>query len=115
AAGRRAAQGEDPLAAVRAEVVRHAAGRLRGPLPPWVWGLRMWPSAEGLDEEARRLTGLTPYARAAWVLGRFDGLDEEAVAAVLEQAGAADPMGEVRAARAAASGSGAALAAPGAA
>ncbi|MFI1452487.1 hypothetical protein [Streptomyces roseus] len=115
AAGRRAAQGEDPLAAVRAEVVRHAAGRLRGPLPPWVWGLRMWPSAEGLDEEARRLTGLTPYARAAWVLGRFEGLDEEAVAAVLEQAGAADPTGEVRAARAAASGPGAALAAPGAA
>ncbi|GHE57923.1 hypothetical protein [Streptomyces vinaceus] len=117
AAGRRADRGGDPLAAVRAEVVRHAAGRPRGPLPPWVWGLRMWPSAEGLDEEARRLTGLTPYARAAFVLGRFDGLDEEAAAAVLARAGAGDPAGEVRAAGAAGAGApagaGAAPAAPG--
>ncbi|MFF4098955.1 hypothetical protein [Streptomyces sp. NPDC001903] len=104
AAGRRARQGADPLAAVRAEVVRHAAGRPRGPLPPWVWGLRMWPSAEGLDEAARGLAGLTPYARAAYVLGRFDGLDEDAAARVLEQAGAGDPAGEVRAARAAGAG-----------
>ncbi|MEV6578691.1 hypothetical protein AB0M92_11090 [Streptomyces sp. NPDC051582] len=111
AAGRRAGQGGDPLAAVRAEVVRHAAGRLRRPLPPWVWGLRMWPSAEGFDEEARRLTGLTPHARAAFVLCRFDGLDEEAAAAVLAQAGAGDPTGAVRAARAAGAGAGAAGAA----
>ncbi|MFE2145408.1 hypothetical protein ACFXA3_27350 [Streptomyces sp. NPDC059456] len=107
AAGRRARQGGDPLAAVRAEVVRHAAGRPRGPLPPWVWGLRMWPSAEGLDEAARGLAGLTPYARAASVLCRFDGLDEDAAAGVLEQAGAGDPAAEVRAARAAGAGPGA--------
>ncbi|MFK0232552.1 hypothetical protein [Streptomyces vinaceus] len=106
AAGRRAGRGGDPLEAVRAEVVRHAAGRPRGPLPPWVWGLRMWPSAEGLDEEARRLTGLTPYARAAFVLRRFDGLDEEAAAAVLARAGAGDPAGEVRAAGATGTGAG---------
>ncbi|MFD7078782.1 hypothetical protein [Streptomyces sp. NPDC059918] len=112
AAGRRARQGGDPLTAVRAEVVRHAAGGLRGPLPPWVWGLRMWPSAEGLDEEARKVTGLTPYARAAFVLCRFDGLDEKTAAAVLAQAGAADPAGGVRAARAAGAGPGAAVAAP---
>ncbi|MFI5666151.1 hypothetical protein [Streptomyces sp. NPDC051704] len=115
AAGRRARQGGDPLAAVRAEVVRHAAGRLRGPLPPWVWGLRMWPSAEGLDEAARGLAGLTPYARAAYVLCRFDGLGEDAAAGVLEQAGAGDPAGEVRAARAAAAGPGATGVAAGAA
>ncbi|MFF4293917.1 hypothetical protein ACFY0N_09675 [Streptomyces vinaceus] len=114
AAGRRAGQGGDPLAAVRAEVVRHAAGRPRGPLPPWVWGLRMWPSAEGLDEEARRLAGLTPYARAAFVLCRFDGLDEEAAAAVLARAGAGDPAGDVRAAGAAAGAAGAAGAGGGA-
>ncbi|MFI8263744.1 hypothetical protein [Streptomyces sp. NPDC085665] len=114
AAGRRARQGGDPLAAVRAEVVRHAAGRLRGPLPPWVWGLRMWPSAEGLDEAARGLAGLTPYARAAYVLCRFDGLGGDAAAEVLEQAGAGDPAGEVRAARAAAAGPGASEVAPGA-
>ncbi|RST04332.1 hypothetical protein EF910_17450 [Streptomyces sp. WAC07149] len=98
AAGRRARQGGDPLAAVRAEVVRYAAGRgLRGPLLPWVWGLRMWPSAEELDEAARALAGLSPYARAAHVLCRFDGLDEEAAEGVLAQAGAGDPGGEVRA------------------
>ncbi|MFE2481634.1 hypothetical protein ACFXDA_37525, partial [Streptomyces sp. NPDC059389] len=110
AAGRRARQGGDPLAAVRAEVVRHAAGRLRGPLPPWVWGLRMWPSAEGLDEAARGLAGLTPFARAAYVLCRFDALGGDAAAQVLEHAGAGDSAGEVRAVRAAAAG-----AAPGAA
>ncbi|MGE7386244.1 hypothetical protein ACQKM2_12295 [Streptomyces sp. NPDC004126] len=101
AAGRRAGQGGDALAAVRAEVVRYAAGRGRGPLLPWVWGLRMWPSAEELDEAARALAGLSPYARAAHVLCRFDGLDEDAAAGVLAQAGAGDPAGEVRAALAA--------------
>ncbi|WP_331728424.1 hypothetical protein [Streptomyces sp. NBC_00158] len=107
AAGRRARQGGDPLAAVRAEVVRYAAGRLRGPFPPWVWGLRMWPSAEGLDEAARALAGLPPYARAAHVLCRFDGLDEDAAAEVLARAGAEDPAGAVRTALAAATGPGA--------
>ncbi|MER6778538.1 MULTISPECIES: hypothetical protein [unclassified Streptomyces] len=115
ASGRRTRQGGDALAAVRAEVVRHAAGRLIGPLPPWVWGLRMWPSAEGLDEAARGLAGLTPYARAAYVLCRFDGLGEDAAAEVLEQAGAGGPADEVRAARAAAAAPGAAGATPGAA
>lgn len=108
AAGRRARQGGDPLSAVRAEVVRYAAGRLRGPFPPWVWGLRMWPSAEGLDEEARALAGLSPYARAAHVLCRFDGLDEDAAAGVLARAGAAEPAAEVRAALADATAPGAA-------
>ncbi|MFH7598759.1 hypothetical protein WDV06_27235 [Streptomyces racemochromogenes] len=102
AAGRRVRRDGDALATVRAEVVRHAAGRLRGPLPPWVWGLRMWPSAEGLDEAARALAALEPYARAAYVLCRFDGLDGEAAAGVLEQAGAPDPADAVRVARAAA-------------
>ncbi|MFF2196743.1 hypothetical protein [Streptomyces sp. NPDC058157] len=104
AAGRRARQGGDPLSAVRAEVVRYAAGRLRGPFPPWVWGLRMWPSAEGLDEEARALAGLSPHARAAHVLCRFDGLDEAEAVEVLAAAGATDPAAEVRAALAAAAG-----------
>ncbi|GAA3386073.1 hypothetical protein [Streptomyces racemochromogenes] len=102
AAGRRARRGGDVLAAVRAEVVRYSAGRgPRGPLLPWVWGLRMWPSAEELDEAARALAGLSPYARAAHVLCRFDGLEEDAAAEVLARAGAGDPAGEVRAALAA--------------
>ncbi|MEV7616513.1 hypothetical protein [Streptomyces sp. NPDC089799] len=104
AAGRRARHGADPLAAVRAEVVRRAAGRRRGPFPPWVWGLRMWPTAEGLDEVARGLAGLSPYARAAHVLCRYDGLDQDTAADVLAQAGAGDPGGEVRAALAAGTG-----------
>ncbi|MFF3621058.1 hypothetical protein [Streptomyces sp. NPDC002467] len=108
AAGRRARQGGDPLAAVRAEVVRRAAGRRRGPFPPWVWGLRMWPTAEGLDEAARGLAGLSPYARAAHVLCRYDGLDEDTAAEVLAEAGAGDPGGEVRAALASGAGPGAA-------
>ncbi|MFJ8166567.1 hypothetical protein ACIRBY_37385 [Streptomyces sp. NPDC096136] len=107
-AGRRARQGGDPLVAVRAEVVRHAAGRRRGPFPPWVWGLRMWPTAEGLDEAARGLAGLSPYARAAHVLCRYDGLDEDTAAEVLAQAGAGDPGGGVRAALAPGAGPGAA-------
>ncbi|MFI8497623.1 hypothetical protein ACIGFK_03750 [Streptomyces sp. NPDC085524] len=106
AAGRRARQGGDPLAAVRAEVVRRAAGRRRGPFPPWVWGLRMWPTAEGLDQAARGLAGLSSYARAAHVLCRYDGLDEDAAAVVLAQAGAGDPGGEVQAALAAGTGPG---------
>ncbi|RSS63408.1 hypothetical protein EF912_03370 [Streptomyces sp. WAC07061] len=108
AAGRRARRGGDVLAAVRAEVVRYSAGRgPRGPLLPWVWGLRMWPSAEELDEAARALAGLSPYARAAHVLCRFDGLEEDAAAEVLARAGAGDPAGEVRAALAAGGAAGA--------
>ncbi|MEW1639584.1 hypothetical protein AB0469_36695 [Streptomyces sp. NPDC093801] len=105
-AGRRARQGGDPLAAVRAQVVRRAAGRRRGPFPPWVWGLRMWPTAEGLDDAARGLAGLSPYARAAHVLCRYDGLDGDTAAEVLAQAGAGDPGGAVRAALAAGAGPG---------
>ncbi|MGP3690463.1 hypothetical protein ACTVZO_38195 [Streptomyces sp. IBSNAI002] len=96
-AGRRVAQGADPLDALRAEVLRRAAGRML-PLPPWVgvWGLRIWPSAEGLDEASRDLAALPAFARAAHVLCRWDGLSEEHAARILASAGAPDPAGAVR-------------------
>ncbi len=97
-AGRRAGQGEDPVAAVRTEVVRRAAGRMR-PLPPWVgvWGLRMWPGAEELEEAARDLAGLSAFARAAHVLCHWDGLPGDAAVQVLAAAGAPGPAEAVRA------------------
>ncbi|MFD4244044.1 hypothetical protein ACFWP3_20955 [Streptomyces sp. NPDC058525] len=96
-ASRRAARGEDPLDALRTEVVRRAAGRML-PLPPWVgvWGLRIWPSAEGLDEASQDLAALSAFARAAHVLCRWEGLSEETAARILASAGAPDPVGAVR-------------------
>ncbi|MFI0205419.1 MULTISPECIES: hypothetical protein [Streptomyces] len=90
----------DTLTAVRAEVVRRVAGPGRPPLPlpPWVWGLRMWPAAEGLDEIARTLAPLTPAGRAAHVLCRLDGLDEPGAVRILEHAGIRDAAAAVRAA-----------------
>ncbi|MFJ7591791.1 hypothetical protein ACIQZO_31370 [Streptomyces sp. NPDC097617] len=88
----------DSLTVVRAEVVRRVGGTVRPPLPlpPWVWGLRMWPAAEGLDEIARALIPLTPPARAAYVLCRLDGLDEPGAVRVLEHAGIRDAAAAVR-------------------
>ncbi|MEV7420231.1 hypothetical protein [Streptomyces sp. NPDC089919] len=95
-AGRRAGQGDDPVAAVRGEVVRRAAGRAR-PQLPWVWGLRMWPVAEELDAAARELAALGGYARAGHVLCRWDGLSTEEAVLVLRLAGAAAPEEELQA------------------
>ncbi|MFF4319825.1 hypothetical protein [Streptomyces sp. NPDC001568] len=96
-----------PLGGVRVRVLRAAlapAGRARGllarvgwpPAPPFVWGLRFWPPAGGIDEAARLLAGAPAPVRAAFVLHRLDGLPEEAVVRLLGAAGAADPADGVR-------------------
>nr|WSX48945.1 hypothetical protein OG409_08265 [Streptomyces sp. NBC_00974] len=101
-----------PLAAVRVRVLRASlgpAGRLRvaatalgwPPVPPFVWGLRLWPPAGGIDEAARVLGGAPGPVRAAFVLHLIDGLPEEAVARLLGAAGVADPPDAVREAQAA--------------
>ncbi|CAM5629335.1 hypothetical protein SAVIM338S_05992 [Streptomyces avidinii] len=101
-----------PLAAVRVRVLRASlapAGRLRAaaaalgwpPVPPFVWGLRLWPPAGGIDEAARALGAAAGPVRAAFVLHRLDGLPEEAVARLLGAAGVADPADAVREAAAA--------------
>ncbi|MDJ0382697.1 hypothetical protein [Streptomyces sp. G-G2] len=96
-----------PLGEVRARVLRAAlapGGRTGAvlvrfgwpPAPPFVWGLRLWPPAGGVDETARLLGGAPAAVRAAFVLHRMDGLAEEAVARVLAAAGSPDPADSVR-------------------
>ncbi|MER7764276.1 hypothetical protein [Streptomyces sp. NPDC097619] len=96
-AAREVGRGAEPTRAVRAEVVRLAARRGRLVVPPWVWGLRMWPVAEELDDTARALAGLGPFARAGFVLCRLDGLAPEEALGLLALAGAAEPEEELRA------------------
>ncbi len=73
------------------------------PLPPQVVGLRLFPRAGGTDELAleRSLARLDAPARAACALRALDGLDGDAVAALLTAAGAEQPRRAVRAANAA--------------
>ncbi|WP_449489091.1 hypothetical protein [Streptomyces lavendulae] len=70
----------------------------RPPTPPYVWGLRLWPPAGGIDEAARLLGEAPGPVRAAFVLHRIDGLPEEAVARLLGAAGAAGASGAAGAA-----------------
>ncbi|MCY0961429.1 hypothetical protein [Streptomyces sp. H27-H5] len=96
-----------PLEDVRVRVLRASlarAGRTRAalarlswpPAPPFVWGLRLWPPAGGIDEAARLPAGASAPVRAAFVLHRLDGLPEESVVRLLRAAGAADPADAVR-------------------
>ncbi|MFD3540672.1 hypothetical protein ACFWUQ_14360 [Streptomyces sp. NPDC058662] len=98
-----------PLAEVRVRVLRAAlapAGRIRAslgrigrpPVPPFVWGLRLWPPAGGIDEADRVLAGTPGPVRASFALHRLDGVPEEAVVRLLRAAGAGDPADAVRAA-----------------
>ncbi|MGW6850946.1 hypothetical protein ACWGCK_19605 [Streptomyces virginiae] len=117
----RAGGGRDPdapggtLEELRVRVLRAAlapAGAARGlptrirwlPAPPFVWGLRLWPPAGGIDEAADLLGAAPGSVRAAFVLHRLDGLAEEDVTRLLGAAGAAGPEEAVRAARAVAPG-----------
>lgn len=117
----RAGGGRDPgapggtLEELRVRVVRAAlapAGAARGlpartgwfPAPPFVWGLRLWPPAGGIDEAAELLGAAPGPVRAAFVLHRLDGLAEEDVTRLLGAAGAAGPEEAVREARAVAPG-----------
>ncbi|MFD9570049.1 hypothetical protein ACFWBI_09405 [Streptomyces sp. NPDC059982] len=104
-----------PLEELRVRVLRAAlapAGGARGllartgwpPAPPFVWGLRLWPPAGGIDEAARLLGEAPGPVRAAFVLHRLDGLPEEAVVRLLGAAGAAGPADAVREAQAVAAG-----------
>ncbi|MGW6710080.1 hypothetical protein ACWGDE_35040 [Streptomyces sp. NPDC054956] len=101
-----------PSAEVRVRVLRASlapSGRARAaaaalgwpPVPPFVWGLRLWPPAGGIDELAQALAGAPGPVRAAFVLHLVDGLPEEAVARLLGMAGVADPEDAVREALAA--------------
>lgn len=74
------------------------------PAPPFVWGLRLWPPAGGIDEAAELLGAAPGPVRAAFVLHRLDGLAEEDVTRLLGAAGAAGPEEAVREARAVAPG-----------
>ncbi|MCY0950775.1 hypothetical protein [Streptomyces sp. H27-S2] len=96
-----------PLSEIRVRVLRAAlapAGRVRSalakagwpPVPPFVWGLRLWPPAGGIDEAAGVLAGAPGPVRAAFVLHRMDGLPEEAAVRLLGAAGADDPSDAVR-------------------
>ncbi|MFF3425551.1 hypothetical protein [Streptomyces sp. NPDC002602] len=96
-----------PLEDVRVRVLRASlarAGRTRAalarlswpPAPPFVWGLRLWPPAGGIDETARLLAGASAPVRAAFVLHRLDGLPEESVVRLLRAAGAGDAADAVR-------------------
>ncbi|MEU8774373.1 hypothetical protein [Streptomyces sp. NPDC048606] len=100
-----------PLEEVRVRVLRAAlapGGRTRLPplrlirpcTPPYVWGLRMWPPAGGIDEAARLVGGAPGPVRAAFALHRLEGLPEEAAVRLLAAAGAGDPEDAVREARA---------------
>ncbi|WP_030773468.1 hypothetical protein [Streptomyces sp. NRRL F-2664] len=95
------------LALVRTRVLRAtltpagpagtARARLgRPPVPPFVWGLRLWPPAGGIDEAARTLSGAPAPVRAAFVLHHLDDLAEDETARLLRLAGSADPAGAVR-------------------
>lgn len=101
-----------PLTQVRVRVLRASlapTGRARlaaaglgwPPVPPFVWGLRLWPPAGGIDEPARVLGAAPGPVRAAFVLHGMDGLPEEVVARLLGAAGVADPADAVREALAA--------------
>ncbi|MFD9474388.1 hypothetical protein [Streptomyces goshikiensis] len=95
-----------PLAEVRVRVLRGCLapdGRTGAalaragwpPVPPFVWGLRLWPPAGGIEEVARVLAGVPAPVRAAFVLHRVDGLPEETAARLLGAAGApADAMAQ---------------------
>ncbi|MEU9119234.1 hypothetical protein AB0C96_05130 [Streptomyces sp. NPDC048506] len=69
-------------------------------LVPVVWGLRLFPRAGGADELAldRALSAAPASVRAAIGLWHLEGLDEDAVRAVLERAGVEEPEAAQRAA-----------------
>ncbi|MFK0170810.1 hypothetical protein ACIQU5_18565 [Streptomyces sp. NPDC090306] len=102
----------DPL---RTEVVRGALAHERRPRVwparlsppralaphlPLVLGLRLFPRSGGAHETAlvQALSGVSAPVRAAFVLGRLDGLSDAAVRDLLVRAGAPDARGAVRAA-----------------
>jgi hypothetical protein len=104
---------------LRREVLREAmaygeGGRLRAAArtaldalrPPAVLGLRVHPQVGGDAELAleRALSALPAAARAAYALQRLEGLGERVARSVLESAGAADPVGALRAAAGVAAG-----------
>ncbi|AWZ09658.1 hypothetical protein DRB89_40410 [Streptomyces sp. ICC4] len=100
AAGRDSPGG--PLAEVRVRVLRASlapSGRSRlaaaalgwPPVPPFVWGLRLWPPAGGIDEVSQALAGVPGPVRAAFVLHRAAGLPGAAGALLLGGGGAAAP------------------------
>ncbi|MFJ2597024.1 hypothetical protein [Streptomyces erythrochromogenes] len=68
----------------------------RPPVPPFVWGLRLWPPAGGIDEAAQTLSGAPAPVRAAFVLLRLDDLAEDETVRLLGRAGAPDPADAVR-------------------
>ncbi|WP_420713143.1 MULTISPECIES: hypothetical protein [unclassified Streptomyces] len=68
----------------------------RSPVPPFVWGLRLWPPAGGIDEAAQALGGAPAPVRAAFVLHHLDDLTQDEAVRLLGRAGAADPAGAVR-------------------
>ncbi|MFG3114117.1 hypothetical protein ACGF4C_06955 [Streptomyces sp. NPDC048197] len=70
------------------------------PAVPRVWGLRLFPRAGGVDELAldQALSAVPASVRAAIGLWQLEGLDEDAVRALLERAGATDPEAAQRAA-----------------
>ncbi|MFE5491343.1 hypothetical protein ACFQ7Z_15540 [Streptomyces virginiae] len=68
----------------------------RPPVPPFVWGLRLWPPAGGIDEAAQTLSGAPAPVRAAFVLHHLDDLTQGQAERLLGRAGAADPAGAVR-------------------
>ncbi|MEV6424447.1 hypothetical protein [Streptomyces sp. NPDC051662] len=76
---------------------RVRAGRPRTGLP-LVVGLRLFPRAGGTDELAldQALATVNAPARAALALRVLEGLSEQAVRALLEDAGVADPAGALR-------------------
>ncbi|MGW6982433.1 hypothetical protein ACWGE1_23840 [Streptomyces sp. NPDC054932] len=95
------------LALVRARVLRNTlapSGRVGAawaragwpPVLPFVWGLRLWPPAGGIDEAAQALGGQPAPVRAAFVLHHLDGLAEVEAVRLLGRAGAADPARAVR-------------------
>ncbi|MFE2129636.1 hypothetical protein [Streptomyces amritsarensis] len=95
------------LALLRSRVLRAAlapagpagttwARPIRPPVPPFVWGLRLWPPAGGIDEAAPTLGGAPAPVRAAFVLLRLDDLAPDETVGLLGRAGAADPATAVR-------------------
>ncbi|MGW2043462.1 hypothetical protein ACWCO4_36205, partial [Streptomyces virginiae] len=67
----------------------------RPPVPPFVWGLRLWPPAGGIDEVAQTLSGAPAPVRAAFVLHHLDDLTQGQAERLLGSAGAADPAGAI--------------------
>ncbi|MEU5012812.1 hypothetical protein AB0G35_21430 [Streptomyces sp. NPDC021749] len=70
------------------------------PAVPQVWGLRLFPRAGGADELAldQALSAVPASVRAAIGLWQLEGLDEDAVRALLDRAGVTDPEAAQRAA-----------------